>query len=174
MATKTKTAPRKPVPKFYGEIITDKGKNRIRLKSTYVYQRYLDTNFKAGQQVSVTIKRNYKHRTTGNEWAGDEGNQNGYLWAVVLPMISEATGYSLDEACDALETLLCKQGDNEYGMPKILRFKDMDTVQFNHYVIDDENPDSVRSWATRVLELEIPLPDKEWKTRGYAAESGDK
>lgn len=171
MATKKRT----PVPKFFATIRKDKkdGHNKPVLKSRWYFEKYLDNAFKDGQAVTITVKRNYKHRTTGNELAGDEGNQNGYLYAVVLPLVSEFTGYSIDEACDALETLLCKQSDNEYGMPKILRFKEMDTVQFNHYVIDAENPESVRSWALRVLELDIPEPDKEWKTRGYAAETGD-
>lgn len=169
MATKKKT----PVPKFYGKIVIRDGHHAFALKSRWYYQKYLDNAFKEGQDVSVVIKRNYRKRTTGNKWLDEEGNQNGYLYAVVLPLISEVTGYSIDEACDALETILCKQSDNEYGMPKILRFKEMNTQEFNNYVIDAENPDSVRSWALRVLEVDIPEPDKEWRNKGYEADYGE-
>lgn len=169
MATRKKTV----VPKFYAEIVEKGGHNAVRLKNPYYYQKYLDGAFKKGQPITVTIRRHYRNRTTGRYDEGEKGNQNGYLYAVVLPMLSERTGYSIDEALDAMETILCKQSDNEYGMPKILRIKDMDTVQFNHYVIDAENPDSVRSWALRELDLDIPEPDKEWKNKGYAPEAGD-
>lgn len=169
MATKKKT----PVPKFYGTIVVKDKHHAFKLKNSYYYQRYIDNAFKAGQEVSITIKRQYRNRTTGNKLLDEEGNQNGYLYAVVLPLVSDVTGYSIDEACDALETMLCKQSDNEYGMPRILRFKEMTTVEFNHYVIDAENPDSVRSWALRVLDLDIPEPDKEWRNKGYEADYGE-
>jgi len=168
MATKKRT----PVPKFYAKIGVKDGHHVPVLKSRYYYQKYLDNAFKVGQDISIVIKRNYRKRTTGNKWLDEDGNQNGYLYAVVLPLISEKTGYTIDEACDALETLLCKQSDNEYGMPKILRFKDMNTVEFNHYVIDNENPQSVRSWAYTNLDLEIPEPDKEWKNKGVEPDTG--
>ena len=169
------TRKKTPVPKFYAKMVAAKGAdgkihNVPQLKSRYYYHKYLDGAFKDGQEVTITIRRHYRQRTTGNEWIGEEGNQNGYMYAVVLPMLSEKTGYSVDEALDAVETLLCKQGDNEYGMPKILRLKEMNTVEFNHYVIDAENPDSIRSWALRVLELDIPEPNKEWKMQGYEPE----
>lgn len=171
MATKKRT----PVPKFYAKIGVKKGDDGKGhhapvLKNRYYYQKYLDNAFKAGQEISITIKRHYRKRTTGNKWINENGNQNGYLYAVVLPLISEATGYTIDEACDALETILCKQSDNKYGMPRILRFKDMNTIQFNNYVIDAENPDSVRSWALRVLEVDIPEPDKDYKNKGYTGD----
>ena len=172
MATRKRT----PVPKFYARIAHVKGSdgklhNVPQLRSRYYYHKYLDSAFKDGQDVTITIKRHHRKRTTGNKWLNEDGNQNGYLYAVVLPMVSEKTGYSIDEACDALETILCKQGDNIHGMPRILRFKDMNTKEFNHYVIDAENPDSVRSWALRELELDIPEPDKDWKFKGYEAEA---
>lgn len=174
MATRKRT----PVPKFYARIAHVKGSdgklhNVPQLRSRYYYQKYLDGAFKNGQDITIVIRRHYRKRTTGNEWIGEEGNQNGYLYAVVLPLVSEKTGYTIDETCDALETILCKQSDNEYGMPRILRFKDMSTVDFNHYVIDAENPDSVRSWALRELELDIPEPDREWKAKGYEADGLD-
>jgi len=171
MATRKTT----PVPKFYGAIAVKDGHNILVLKNRYYYQKYLDGAFKAGQAISVTIRKNYRNRTTGRYDDGEKGNQNGYLYAVVLPAVSAWTGYSIDETCDALETVLCKQSDNEHGLPKILRFKEMDTVQFNHYVIDAENPDSVRSWVLRMSDgtVDIPEPDKDYKNRGYAPDTGD-
>jgi len=164
MATRKRT----PVPKFFARIAKKDGNNVPVLKNRGYYLKYLNGAFKDGQDVTITIRRHYRKRTSGLYEEGEKGNQNGYLYAVVLPLISEKTGYSIDEACDALETLLCKQGDNEYGMPKILRFKDMNTMDFSRYVIDEENPDSVRSWALRELDLDIPAPNKDWRNKGYA------
>ena len=162
MATRTI----KPVPKFYGQVVENDGHNVVKLQGKATYQRYIDTNFKIGQFVKVQVTRHHRARTTGKKNMGEQGNQNGYLYAVVLPMVSEVTGYTADEACSALESLLCTQSDNEYGMPRIKRFKDMTTVEFNEYVIDAANPNSVRSWALRVLEIDIPEPNKEYAS-GY-------
>lgn len=170
MATRKKT----PVPKFYGKMVQQKDGNLVPvLKNRHYYQDYVNNAFRPEQDISIVIKRNYRRRTTGNKEAGDKGNQNGYLYAVVLPMVSEATGYTIDQACDALETMLCQTGLNEYGMPKILRFKEMTTVEFNEYVIDAENPNSVRSWALETLEIDIPEPEKEVGNKGYTADTGD-
>lgn len=158
-----------PVPEFYGTIRGKSGVNRIELDGTHWYRRYVNTAFKEGQRVKVIVKRYYRQRTTGREDLGEEGNQNGYLYAVVLPMISEATGYSVEEACTALETLLCSDIADEHGLKRIKRFKNMTTVEFNEHVIDAANPNSVRSWALRVLELDIPEPDKNYAAKGCGA-----
>jgi len=162
------TTKKNTTPKFYAEIKeNDKGEKAPVLQNRSYYQSYIDNAFKTGQYVTITIKRHYRSRTTGNKARNEAGNQNGYLYAVVLPPISEKTGYTIDETCDALETILCKQYDNQYGMPNILRFKEMNTAEFNDYVIDAGNPDSVRSWALRELEIDIPEPDKEYQGKGY-------
>ena len=171
MATKKIT----PVPKFSATIRVNnkEGDKAPVLKNRHYYQKYLNGAFKDGQEVTITIRRHYKKRSTGQE--DEEGNQNGYLYAVVLPMVSEWTGYSIDEACAALEEKLCTQSDGVHGLKKILRFKEMNTVEFSHYVIDAENPDSVRSWVLKESDgtIDIPEPDKEYKNRNYGVETGD-
>ena len=59
------TKKKKPVPKFYAKIGVKEGNNTLILNNRYYYQKYLNGAFKAGQDVSITIKRQYRNRTTG-------------------------------------------------------------------------------------------------------------
>lgn len=159
----TKRPPRKPEIRFYGTAITDTAGN-IHFKPDYPrdLQRYLNANFKKGQKMSALLKRYFRNRTTGKQ--DEEGNQNGYLYGVVLPMICEVTGSTAGDQLDDLEaTLLVEEG--QFGLKKVRHVKEMNTVDFNWAVIDDENPNSFRSWAMQFLEIDIPLPDKGWKSK---------
>lgn len=85
------------------------------------YQRYVRSL--AGQFVEVTVR---KQRTKRSNQA------NSFYWAVVVPAIAEATGYTNDEAHEALKHEFLKEpGDGP--LVKIRSSADLSTEEFSAY-----------------------------------------
>lgn len=167
----TNPRPKSPELKFHGRIVKDKeGNKHWKPSKPHWLQEYMNKHFKEAQEANIRITRHFKGRTTGKE--DEEGNQNGYLYAVVLPLIAEYTGDTIGDTLQRLEAKFSITGYDASGLPIIKRFKDMTTVEFNWAIIDAENPNSVRSWALQFLEIDIPEPDKEYKNRGYSPAIG--
>lgn len=60
--------------------------------------------------------------------------QNSYYWAVVVPMLAEELGYTMDEMHDSLKFQFLREGDLDAKLPKVRSTTDLDTVEFNHYI----------------------------------------
>lgn len=100
------------------------------------YDRYCRANFKEGDKLVITVKKYRKIRSTGAP--GETGNQNGWYWDVVLPIISEWSGHTVDELHEIYKSLyapkkryLMKDG-REVTIAKSTG--DMDTLEFTEYV----------------------------------------
>jgi hypothetical protein len=64
-------------------------------------KQYL-ARFDDGEEVEMTIGKRFKARTSGQP--GEDTNFNGYYWAVIIKMISDATGELGDD--DEIHLLL--------------------------------------------------------------------
>lgn len=100
------------------------------------YDKYCAANFKEGDRITVVVKKYRRIRSTGAP--GEPGNQNGYYWGVVLPIISQETGHTVDELDLIYKELYApkkrytmKDG-REVVIPK--GGSQMDTLEFFEYV----------------------------------------
>ena len=80
--------------------------------------------------------------------------QNAYWWGVVIPLIAEASGFTDDEAHDALKAKFLGQDDLTTGLRKIGSTAKLDTRQFTELI------DQVRQWAQDFLTVYIPAPNE--------------
>ena len=97
-----------------------------------------------GKRVEVTVSKESKRRST---------DQNSYYWGIVVKLVAELLGYTLDEAHSALKWLfLRKRAD---GMPDtVSSTTELTTAQFEEYMT------SVRQWASTELGCWIPEPNE--------------
>lgn len=72
----------KIVPRFWFTIEQD---GRLKMTSTEEYTRYKNSILKPGDHGYITIHKRTRIRSTGAP--GEDGNQNGYYWGVILPML---------------------------------------------------------------------------------------
>lgn len=86
--------------------------------------------------------------------------QNRYYFGVVLPVISDYTGYSIEEIHDLLKQkflledyiLHLKEGQEEIRIPKSTT--KLTTVEFEAYLSE------IREWASKDLSVYVPLPNE--------------
>ncbi len=91
-------------PKFYGIIKNE----QIMQCDPELFAQYLQ-KFEDGDQIEMTVERRFKRRTSGRP--GEETNFNGYYWAVVVRLVSDAMGEIDDnETHMLLQTLFNKKG----------------------------------------------------------------
>lgn len=91
---------KKVYPQFYGTIKHVNGHNKFSLDNPIYWEKYLDTSLKVGQRITIALKPYYKPRTTGSaqDIEDGKGNQNGYYWKVVLPIVAEELGLDIMDA----------------------------------------------------------------------------
>jgi hypothetical protein len=89
-------------------------------------------------------------------------NQNKYYWGVIIPKLSELTGYTKDEIHEILKfkflssslKIWNKSGEfDSYGILKSTT--DLDTKEFETFLSE------VREWASIRLNCFIPEPNEE-------------
>lgn len=97
-----------------------------------------------GKKIFLTIETEKKTRSS---------QQNRYYWAVIVEIISEHTGYNLDEVNDLLKWKFNRL--HRDGLPDSCKsFKALDTVEF------EDKMSKIREWAAIELSLYIPLPNE--------------
>ncbi len=91
---------KKVYPQFYGTIKHVGGHNKFSLDNPISWEKYLDVSLKTGQRITIALKPYYKPRTTGSaqDIEDGKGNQNGYYWKVVLPIVAEELGLDIMDA----------------------------------------------------------------------------
>jgi hypothetical protein len=96
--------------------------------------------------VDVTVKRRTKPRSNA---------QNRYYWGVIIPLLSDYTGYEHEEMHNALKMLFLRKPAHAPDLPDTLRStSDLTTQEFESYV------ERVRRWASIEFLLSIPLPNE--------------
>jgi hypothetical protein len=96
-----------------------------------------------GQDVEVIVRKAIKRRSN---------NQNRYYHGVVVPLIAEATGYSKEEAHDALKVHFLT--DMTGTLPKVGSTAGLTTVEFLDFIAQ------VQQFASESLGIFIPDPDE--------------
>jgi len=78
--------------------------------------------------------------------------QNAFYHGVVVPLIAEHTGYSTQEAHDALRYEFLREGDGH--LVKVRSTADLSTAEFEDYV------ERVRVFAAQEMGIVVPLPNE--------------
>lgn len=103
-----------------------------------------------GDEVVVKVTKRRSQRS-------DE--QNGYWWAVVVPLLAEHCGYTHDEMHDALKLKFLSREDMSKGLIRVGSTAKLNTLEFADLV------DRVALWAAEDFGVVIPLPDKRWREK---------
>lgn len=128
------------------------------LDQPYLQDKYIATMFKEGDRIVQVTKKYYPKRSTGKRH--EKGNQNGYLWAVVLPIICEYHGeYDADTMLYHLEGKFCRTQKEIEGTATIKRMKKMNTKEFSDTI------ERLRDYYLIEYEVWIPEPDKNWQAK---------
>ena len=103
-----------------------------------------------GQEVEVVVRKKKKHRS---------GAQNKYYWGIVIDIISGATGFTPQEAHDAmrfkfLNDLTRTDRIRAAELPRIKSTADLTTVEFLDYIAQ------IQQWASEFLDCYIPDPNE--------------
>ena len=135
---------KKPIPKFLGHI----REGRVRVQNSWLYRKYL-SQFKEGDAVYLSIRKARPTRTS--KQPGEESNQNGYYWGVVIPILSDYFGYMPDEMHDALKYKFLRIGGTDQ-LPKIKSTTKLDTKEWEDLM------EQIRIWALNDHGIKIPKP----------------
>lgn len=101
-------------------------------------------SFKDGEQVELILRKQRKRRSK---------NQNRYLWGIIYPIVSESTGYTVDEVHDAMKWLFLKV--HRDGLPDTVKSTaDLDTAEFTQYI------ESIKVWAAQEFGAYIPASEE--------------
>lgn len=123
----------------FNAVVTPQG---INIHDITSFKRYIQTTYKNGEAVSVTVSRTKNPRSL---------NQNAYYWGVVLPVIGKNIGYTTNETHDALKDMFLT--DRTGRIPRVKSTTTMSTSEFEEYVA------TVRTWAYAELNITVPLPN---------------
>jgi hypothetical protein len=133
-------------PKFKGTV----ARGLVDLIDKSGYDRYIKTL--EGKEIFLTV----------SQWKNTRSNnQNNYYWGVVVKLLSETTGYTLQEMHEALKIkFLLKQNivtinnETEVSLPTMKSTALMNTLEFEDYCKE------IREWASADLNCFIPLPNE--------------
>lgn len=120
-------------------------KGNLFIENPAAFKRYL-AELK-DKPLTVTVKAVRKHRSI---------DQNSYLHGVVLPILSQETGYTTDEMKDIVKTLFLRKIMTVAGkeIEVVLGSSELNTKQFEDFMED------IRRWASTELWCYIPLPNE--------------
>jgi hypothetical protein len=121
----------------FGEVID--GKLVLRNRETFDAQL---TQLKGA--IEVTVEKARSRRSL---------NQNAYYWGVVLKLLSEHTGYEIEEMHEVLKVLFNQGNFGEVKFGKSTA--KLSTIDFMAYL------EQIQRWAAQELGVVIPDPNQE-------------
>ena len=124
------------IPIFCGVVKNGK----LTLTDERRYSAYLAT---LQGEVDVVVRRPRKQRTSP---------QNKFLWGVVYALISEHTGFTLDEVHDAMRLMFLR--DEDKSIPTLKSTTSLSVVEMSRYW------EQIRLFAAEKLDLQIPDPNE--------------
>lgn len=113
----------------------------LKLAQPSLFKNYLSS---LRGEVEIIVRKWKKRRSS---------NQNKYYWGVVVPIISKETGYSNEEAHEALKWKFLRQKKREL-LPTVKSTTGLSTIEFNNYI------EEIVKWAGQEMKIMIPEPDK--------------
>jgi hypothetical protein len=128
-------------PKFKGTVV----RGLVDLVDKSGYDRYIKTL--EGKEIFLTV----------SQWKNTRSNnQNNYYWGVVVKLLSETTGYTLQEMHEALKLKFLVRPAVVKGveLPTMKSTALMNTLEFEDYCKE------IREWASADLNCFIPLPNE--------------
>lgn len=128
--------------KHYGQV-TDKGK--LELSNPDAFRESVSKL--AGKRVYVVVDTERQKRSN---------DQNEYYWGVVLKLISEHTGYTVNELHDIVRYYFLGAEEKTIAGETVKILKSttkLNTLQFEEYL------GRIRDWASTKLNITIPLPN---------------
>lgn len=144
---------KKITPQFEAVIREVDGHHKPVPKDGATLQQYLDTRFKDKQDVYIVVKKRFKKRSQGA--AGEDSNQNGYYWGVVIPLLSEYFGYLPWEMHEALRPLFWSEPhEKDPHVRRPISSTDVNNVAW------EQTMEQIRIWALTEHEIKIPLPNE--------------
>ena len=96
-----------------------------------------------GKAVEVIVQNPKKHRS---------GEQNSYYWGVVIDIISGATGFTPQEAHDAVRYKFLTDMTGE--LPRVKSTTELSTVEFMEYIAE------IQRFGAEYLDVYIPDPNE--------------
>ena len=99
-----------------------------------------------GRDVQVLVEPKRKPRSLA---------ENNYYWGVVIPIISEWSGFTPEETHLALKEHFLSEFDRAHGLIRMKSTADLSTVDFERYM------SNIRMWAADQGQF-IPLPNEEY------------
>ena len=99
-----------------------------------------------GRDVQVLVEPKRKPRSLA---------ENNYYCGVVIPIISEWSGFTPEETHLALKEHFLSEFDRQHGLMRMKSTADLSTVDFEKYM------SNIRMWAADQGQF-IPLPNEEY------------
>jgi hypothetical protein len=96
-----------------------------------------------GKQVQLSVTRKREKRSS---------NQNKYYWGVVLPLIAQTTGYTIDESHDAMKMQFLVKRTAK--VPTTRSTTDLSTAEMEEYL------ENIRRFAAVELSCYVPIPNE--------------
>ena len=124
---------------FRGKIVDGKAK----VYQPELMQMYIES-LKEGTEIKYTL--GIYRNTRSNE-------QNRYMWGIVYMMISDRTGYFVEEVHDAMKIKFLTI--EETPLHRVRSTSTLDTLEMEEYL------SNIRTWASLELEIYIPLPNED-------------
>lgn len=138
------------IPYFNAKVVSIGVQYHLHFSNQRMLQQYLAPL--VNKHVKISIQKIKKHRSN---------NQNSYYWGVVVSMIAEYTGMTIDETHEALKNRFLRQkkavrrGDRLiWEVDTVRSTASLATGEFEQYLAD------VRLFAGSDLGLNIPLPNE--------------
>lgn len=97
--------------------------------------------------IVITVKPKRKMRTCGR--VDEKSNQNGYYWAVVIPVLADQFGYNPDEMHQALKHKFLRIGGTD-ELPKIRSTASLSAIEWENLM------EQIRIWALSEYDINIP------------------
>jgi hypothetical protein len=136
--------------KFYYEIKA----GELKLTNPELFKNY--TASLKSKTGTIIVEPDKNRRTQGNgdisNITGQPSNQNGYYWAVVIPILCDYFGYFPDEMHHAIKTKFLRNGGTD-ELPRIGSTAKLSRVEFENLM------EKIRCWAISDYGVNIPPPE---------------
>lgn len=150
---------KKVYPKFYGRVAAVNGHLKFVPDHADYYQKYMDNNTKPGQRYTFALLPYRKPRTTGSaaNLGEGKGNQNGYYWSVVIPLLAEQLGLELWQVHEELKLKF---------LPTVSKLNPGKVIGGTTQKLDrtqwEDLMERIRVWAITddTINVKIPLPNE--------------
>lgn len=129
-------------------------KDEMKLKNPETFKKFITAlkyKTKDETKIKMTLERDIKRRTSGKDW--ENSNENGYYWAVVIPILSEYFGYFPQETHESLKLKFLQKGGSD-KFPRLGSTSNLNKIEW------EELMEKIRIWALTDFNVKIPEPNE--------------